>query len=138
MNEALELARRIINQQPFVQLLGMDITHAEPGKIEFRAPITHTLTQHLGFVHGGVLLSLADTAMSFAGGSVLGPQVVTSELKINFVRPAKGETLIARAEVVATSKRQCVVRCDVLTLEGDRETLVAVLQGTIALVSEAV
>ena len=137
MNEALELGRQIIAQQPFVQLLGMDLTRAERGETEFRVPVTATLTQHHRFVHGGVLLTLADTAMAFAGGSILGPQVVTSELKINFLRPAKGETLIARATVIAASKRQTVVRCDVLALEGETETLVAVVQGTIAMVSEA-
>jgi uncharacterized protein (TIGR00369 family) len=137
MSNFLEIGRQVIAQQPFVQLLGMELIAAEPGKTEFHAPVTQTLTQHLGFVHGGVLLSLADTAMSFAGGSVLGIQVVTSELKINFVRPAKGQSIIARAEVIASSKRQAVVRCDVLTRTDDLETLVAVLQGTIALFSDA-
>jgi uncharacterized protein (TIGR00369 family) len=137
MKEILEIGRQVIAQQPFVQSLGMELTSAQAGKTEFRAPVTHTLTQHLEFIHGGALLSIADTAMSFAGGSVLGVQVVTSELKINFVRPAKGQTIIARAEVISSSKRQAVVRCDVFTCTDDLETLVAVLQGTIALISDA-
>jgi uncharacterized protein (TIGR00369 family) len=137
MNNILEIGRQVIAQQPFVQSLGMELVAAEPGKTEFHALVNKSLMQHLGFVHGGVLLSIADTAMSFAGGSILGMQVVTSELKINFVRPAKGQTIIARAEVIASSKRQAVVRCDVFTRTDDLETLVAVLQGTIALVSDA-
>jgi uncharacterized protein (TIGR00369 family) len=136
MNETLEIGRKVISQQPFVQSLGLELTRAELGETEVCASVTPTLTQHLGFIHGGVLLSITDTAMAFAGGSVLGLQVVTSELKINFVRPAKGDTVIARAEVVTGSKRQAVVRYDVLTRSGDLETLVAILQGTITSIND--
>jgi uncharacterized protein (TIGR00369 family) len=137
MSNALEIGRQVIAQQPFMQSLGMELVVAELGKTEFQVLVGQNLTQHLGFVHGGVLLALADNAMSFAGGSVLDIQVVTSELKINFVHPAKGQTIIARAEVIASSKRQAVVRCDVFTRTDDLETLVALAQGTIALVSDA-
>jgi uncharacterized protein (TIGR00369 family) len=87
-------------------------------------------------VHGGGILSVADTAMSFAGGTVLGNRVVTSELKVNFVRPAQGQSLVSRANVVASGKRQAVVRCEVFTVQNDLETLVALAQGTIVAASE--
>jgi uncharacterized protein (TIGR00369 family) len=56
---------------------------------------------------------------------------VTSEFKINYVRPAIGERLIARAEAVALSRSQVVCRCDVLAWRGGEEKLCAVAQGTI-------
>jgi uncharacterized protein (TIGR00369 family) len=75
--------------------------------------------QQNGFAHGGVISYLADNALTFAGASVLGANVLTSEYKINYLRPAKGERLIARAEVLHTGKRQAVVRCDVdIVFEG--------------------
>ncbi len=136
MNKFLEAGRRVIETQPFVRSLGLELTDAGAGFTAFRAPITPAMMQHLDFVHGGVILSVADTAMSFAGGTVLGNRVVTSELKVNFVRPAQGQSLVSRASVVASGKRQAVVRCEVFTVQNDLETLVALAQGTIVAASE--
>jgi acyl-coenzyme A thioesterase PaaI-like protein len=54
----------------------------------------------------------ADNAPTFAGGSVLGPEVLTQEYKINYLRPPGGETLVVRASLVSASTRQAVWRCD--------------------------
>jgi uncharacterized protein (TIGR00369 family) len=57
--------------------------------------------------------------------------VVTSEYKINYVKPAIGETLIARATVIAAGRRQAVCRCDVFVVNNGSEALCATAQGTI-------
>ena len=62
-----------------------------------------------GSFHGGAIASLADNALTFAGGTVLGVAVVTSEFKINFLRPALGDSLVARATVVHKGRRQASV-----------------------------
>jgi uncharacterized protein (TIGR00369 family) len=62
---------------------------------------------------------------------VLGAAVVTSEFKINYVRPAKGDHLIARAHVVHAGKNQAVCRCDVFYVDSHEEQLCATSQGTI-------
>jgi uncharacterized protein (TIGR00369 family) len=87
-------------------------------------------------VHGGVLSYLADNALTFAGGSLLGPAIVTSEYKINYLRPAMGERLIARATVLHAGKHQAVCRCDISVVNADKETLCAAAQGTISLMSQ--
>jgi acyl-coenzyme A thioesterase PaaI-like protein len=58
--------------------------------------------------------------------------VVTSEYKLNYVRPALGARLVARAEAVAVSKSQAVCRCDVYAVRDGEEKQCAVAQGTIA------
>ena len=78
----------------------------------------------------------ADNALTFAGGSVLGPAVVTSEYKINYLRPAMGTVLIARATVLSSSKNQAVCRCDVFVVDRGKEDLCAVAQGTIARIGQ--
>ena len=128
----LELGRKILAQQPFSVLLGTQVTAFEPGRAELVIPIRPEHLQQQGFVHGGVMSYAADNALTFAGGSALGPQVVTSEYKINYLRPASGESLIARAEVVYAGKSQAVCRCDVFVLKDGHETLCATAQGTIA------
>ena len=90
------------------------------------------LKQQHGFVHGGVISYAADNVLTFAGGGALGTGVVTSEFKINYLRPAWGEALVARAEVVHCGRTQAVCRCDIFSSEGGAERLCAAAQGTIA------
>ncbi|HEX8036757.1 MAG TPA: PaaI family thioesterase, partial [Ktedonobacterales bacterium] len=75
-------------------------------------------------------------AITFAGGTVLGSDVLTAEYKINYVKPAQGECLIARASVIASSRRQAVCRCDILAVRDGEEYICAVAQGSIVKRSE--
>ncbi|HEU4328339.1 MAG TPA: PaaI family thioesterase [Roseiflexaceae bacterium] len=135
MDDLLPIGQQILDSQPFSRLLGAQITAFAPGRAELALAITPDLLQQNGFVHGGVLSYAADNALTFAGGSVLGPAVLTAEYKINYVRPARGERLIARATVAASGSRQAVCRCDVLTVCDGEEVLCAVAQGTIVAVN---
>ena len=128
--DILEFGREILKSQPFSQLLGAELIAFEPGRAELRVAMGDTLKQQHGFAHGGVLAYLADNAMTYAGGSVLG-NVLTQEIKVNYVRPAMGEALVARAEVVSHGKRQAVCRCDVYAVTDQGEKLCAAAQGTI-------
>ena len=85
-------------------LVGAELTCFSPGRAELTIPITPQLKQQHGFVHGGVSSYAADNTLTAAGASVLGPAAVTSEYKINYLRPAIGTALIARATVVYSSK----------------------------------
>lgn len=97
-------------------------------------PIREELLQQNGFVHGGVVSYAADNALAFAGGSALGPAVLTSG-KINYLKPAEGEVLRAMASVIHAGKRQAVCRCKVFAVDEDHpEKLCAVAQGTIVAV----
>ncbi|SFL93498.1 PaaI family thioesterase [Shimia aestuarii] len=128
--DILEFGREILKSQPFSQLLGAELIAFEPGRAELRVALADTLKQQHGFAHGGVLAYLADNAMTYAGGSVLG-NVLTQEIKVNYVRPAMGEALVARAEVLSHGKRQAVCRCDVYAVTEEGEKLCAAAQGTI-------
>jgi uncharacterized protein (TIGR00369 family) len=136
MENLLEWGRRVLAEQPFSRLLGAELTRYSPGEAELRIPIRDDLRQQNGFVHGGVVSYAADNALTYAGGSTLGPNVVTSEYKINYVRPAVGDWLVARASVVHSGKTQAVCRCDVYVARDGRESLCATAQGTIARLGE--
>jgi uncharacterized protein (TIGR00369 family) len=138
MDNLLEWGRRVLAEQPFSRLLGAELASFTPGQAELRIPIRDELRQQFGFVHGGVVSYAADNALTYAGGSVLGGNVVTAEYKINYVRPALGETLVARATVVHSGKTQAVCRCDVYVVRDGGETLCATAQGTITKRSEPV
>ncbi len=132
MDDLLQLGKQALASQPFSVLVGAELTGFSPGWTELTVPITPQLKQQHGFVHGGVVSYAADNALTFVGGSVLGPAVVTSEYKINYLRPVVGTALIARATVIYSGKSQAVCRCDVFVIEAGEETLCATAQGTIA------
>ena len=132
MDDLLQLGKEALASQPFSVLVGAELTGYSPGWAELTVAITPQLKQQHGFVHGGVVSYAADNALTFVGGSVLGPAVVTSEYKINYLRPASGMALIARATVIYSSKTQAVCRCDVFMVDESKETLCAAAQGTIA------
>jgi uncharacterized protein (TIGR00369 family) len=131
MDDLLEWGRGVLAEQPFSRLVGAELASFTRGQAELRIPIRDELRQQFGFVHGGVVSYAADNALTFAGGSVLGPNVVTAEYKINYVRPAVGQVLIARATVVHSGKTQAVCRCDVYAVRDGAESLCATAQGTI-------
>lgn len=124
--------RDALNAQPFTRLLGASLESIDDKSVVLTLPLRDDLKQQNGFAHGGVLSYLADNAMTIAGAIGLGPSVLTSEFKINFVRPAVGATLVARANIIHAGSRQAVCRCDVFALEDETEKLVATAQGTIA------
>jgi len=132
-DKLLQLGRRILKEQPFSVFIGADLTSFESGSAELRLPVRPEHLQQHGFVHGGVVSYLADNALTYAGGSIdPGRGVVTSEFKINYLRPAIGDALVARASVVYAGKNQIVCRCDVYALTGGEEKICATAQGTIA------
>lgn len=128
----LAMGREVLASQPFSQLIGAELAALSPGRCELHVPITEVVKQQHGFVHGGVLSYAADNALTYAGGTALRVPVVTAEFKINYLRPAIGERLIARAHAVHTGKSQAVCRCDVFVVKDGEEKLCAVAQGTIA------
>lgn len=122
-----EFAREIFLSQPFSQYLGAELESVGDGSADISLNIRELHTQQHGFVHGGVISYLADNALTFAGGLALGGDALTSEYKINFLRPARGDKLLAHAWTLSRGKRQAVCQCKVVC----NEMLVAVAQGTI-------
>jgi uncharacterized protein (TIGR00369 family) len=121
-----------LDAQPFSKLLGARLELLEPGQAVLQVSIRPEHLQQLGFVHGGMLAYAADNALTFAGGSVLGPKVVTSEFKISFVRPAIGRSIVARARSISRGQRQAVCSCNIHVVDGSgAEALCAVALGTI-------
>ncbi|SDY33759.1 uncharacterized domain 1-containing protein [Variovorax sp. YR634] len=128
----LAYGRRMLASQPFSVLIGAELHALAPGLAELQLPLTAQLKQQNGFAHGGIVSYMADNALTFAGGSALRVPVVTSEFKINYVRPALGDRLIARATTAHCGSSQAVCTCEVFVVNDGAEKLCALAQGTIA------
>lgn len=135
--DMLGLGQQVLAAQPFSRLINARLTRFDAGGSELRIEVVDELKQQHGFVHGGVVSYAADNALTYAGGAALGTAVVTSEYKINYVRPAIGQEIVARASAVHAGKSQAVCRCDVYVVNDGQETLCAIAQGTIARLAAA-
>lgn len=128
----LAMGRGVLASQPFSALIGAELHALTPGFADLQLPLAAQLKQQNGFAHGGIVSYMADNALTFAGGTALRVPVVTSEFKINYLRPALGDRLVARARAVHTGSSQAVCTCEVFAVTDGVEKLCALAQGTIA------
>ncbi|MFA7433192.1 MAG: PaaI family thioesterase [Gemmobacter sp.] len=127
-----ERVRDSFARQGMMITLGARVEATAPGRCSISAPVTPAVTQQHGAGHAALAFALGDSAAGYAALTLMpeGTEVMTSEIKINLLRPARGERLIARGEVVKPGRRLVVVRADVVAVEDGKEALIAILQGT--------
>ncbi len=119
-------------RQQMMTTLGASMDSTSPGEVTISAPILDAFRQQHGFAHAGVSFALGDSAAGYAALTLMDEpdEIVTAEMKINLLAPARGERLIARGRVVRAGRRLIVVAADVVALSGGTQTPVAMLQGT--------
>ena len=106
--------------------------------MRYLLPLRAELTQQHGFVHGGVIGAMIDTACGFAASSLMSADVgvLTVEYKINFVSAARGDRLLAIAEVRKAGRTVTFVEGEARVLDGGHERLVATMQATMMTVRD--
>ena len=111
--------RESFGRQKAMALIGAQLTSVEPGHCEIALPFRDDLTQQKGFVHGGILGMIADTACGYAAFSLMpaGCSLVTVEYKINILAPGRG-AMLARGEVVKAGKTLTIARAEVHAEDG--------------------
>jgi uncharacterized protein (TIGR00369 family) len=124
-------------RQTIMSLIGAELTRVEPGIVEITLPYRADLTQQHGYLHAGIVTTIADSACGYAAYSLMPPKsdVLSVEFKVNMLRPAKGETFTALAEVIKAGKTLTVVRADVFGIAEARSELVATMLGTMICLS---
>lgn len=139
MNETEKRIRDSFAKQTMMQALGAEVIEVGEGLVRVAAPVLPLARQQQGVGHAGLTFSIGDSAAGYAALSVLPPDVdvVTSEIKINLLAPARGDRLIATGRVVKPGRRLCVVTAEVHAEDAGKTTLIAILQGTIVPVSPA-
>ncbi len=127
--------RESFGKQTAMQTLGAVMNRVAPGEVEIEMPYRADLTQQHGFIHGGIITAILDSACGYAAFSLSAPEtaVLTVEYKVNFVAPAKGDRLLARGEVVRPGATVTVCKGDVMAYDGAEEKLVASMLTTMML-----
>ena len=127
-----EEVKKSFAAQSIMQLIGAELTLVEPGVVEISLPYRKDLTQQDGYLHAGIITTIADSAAGYAAFSIMpaGSGVLSVEFKVNLLRPAQGESFLARAEVLKPGKTLTVVRADVFAVQEAERTLIATMLGT--------
>jgi len=87
----------------FMELLGIEFTHASESSLEARMPITPALYQPMAVVHGGALISLAESVGSAASFLLVDPEnfnVLGSSVNSQHIAPARTGILFAKASLL--------------------------------------
>ena len=130
----MDHVRDSFSRQKAMVLIGASLASVEAGASEIRLPYRPDLTQQKGFVHGGIIGMIADSAAGYAAYSLM-PQsasLVTVEYKMNILAPARG-SLVARGKVIKSGRTLTVARAEVYAEDG---THVASMQQTLMMLPD--
>lgn len=126
MNEdSTEQVRRINDSAEFNRWCGFEVMSSAPGVVELAMPWRKEVGQYSGFLHAGVVGALIDTACGFAAATLVGPRLLAAHISVNCLRPASGQSFVARARVIKPGRQQVFTACELFAIENGAETLVA-------------
>jgi uncharacterized protein (TIGR00369 family) len=113
-----KLVEDVTTRSGFTRSIGARVVAVERGNVQIAVDRRADLLQFNGYFHGGVIAALADHA---AGGAVTtalpeGKIGVTIDLHVNFLAPAKGNVLIAKARAIQVGTTIGVAQVDIMTV----------------------
>jgi len=123
----------MFEQAAFVSDLGIKLVDMGPGWCETELDILPRHFQHHEYVHAGVQATMADHTAGAAATTLVGENeyVLSAVFNINFLRPARGEQLRCRSQVLKPGRRLIVAESEILA--GNREQSVLVAKATFTL-----
>ena len=128
----IESVEKIFYRANFIRDLDIRLDKVASGICETSLVVQERFRQQHGFVHGGVIATLADHTAGGAARSVSGTgDVLTVEFKINYLRPATGDRLRCTASVLRAGQTAIVAEAMVYASDNGKETLVAKLTETL-------
>ena len=125
--------RASLSRQTFMQVLGAEPVAIAPGRVVLELPFRDDLCQQNGFLHAGVITSIADSACGYAALTLMDPgtDVLSVEFKVNMLAPAIGERFRAIGTVVRSGRTLTVCSGEVVALsDGKPDKQVALMQAT--------
>lgn len=120
-------------RQAAMALIRAEIPVVGPGYTEIHVPHWAGIEQQHGYVHGGVVGMIADSAAGYAANTLTSADtgVLTVEYKMNLLAPADGQLLIAEGSVVRYGRTLIVTKAEVFAVKDGKKTLCALMQQTI-------
>ena len=119
-------------KQRFMSTLGARLESVAPGEVTIAISFNEALTQQHGFLHAGAVTAVIDSACGYAGLSLMEPgaAVLAVEFKVNLLAPAAGREFLAIGRVARAGRTLSVCTGEMRVLDDGRNTVVAMVQGT--------
>lgn len=125
----IDTAQGFLNENfaPWVLALSPKVIEIGQSGAVLEIPISAQIARVGGIVSGQSLAALADTAMVIACGATAGEMVpvATVTLDTQFLRPASGERIVARAEVTRMGRSMVFTRCELTAEPGGKPVALA-------------
>jgi uncharacterized protein (TIGR00369 family) len=120
-------------RQGAMATVGARLVHLEPGHCHIAVDYADAIAQQHGYVHGGVVGMIADSAGGYAGFSMMPPgsSVLTVEYKMNLLAPADGQTILAKGRVLKPGRTLVVTQADVFAIRDGQPKLCATMLQTL-------
>jgi uncharacterized protein (TIGR00369 family) len=120
-------------RQGAMATVGARLVRVAPGEVDIEVARVPAIRQQHGYVHGGVVGMIADSAGGYAGYSTMpaGATVLTVEYKMNLLSPADGDTILAKGRVVKPGRTLVVTQAEVYSIKQGREKLCALMTQTL-------
>src|SRR5215469_1638609 len=131
-----DLVNQIFERARFIRSLGIELISFGDGWCESQLNVAPSLAQQHGFVHAGVLMTLADHTCGGAAATMLpqGQDVITVENKISFLRPASGSEVFCRGQVLRAGKSLIFTEGEVTVERDNKRLIVAKASSTLAVI----
>jgi uncharacterized protein (TIGR00369 family) len=128
-SEADARVRESFARQSIMTTIGARVDTVRPGAVDIVLPFSDGILQQHGFVHAGVVATIADSACGYAALSVMprDAAVLTTEFKIHLLSPAKGERLRAIGRVVRAGRKLVITMGEVFAETGGAPKQVALI-----------
>lgn len=121
-----------IKDNGFMSYNGLYVVEAKENYVKIGVDITEKSLNPFGIVHGGLIYTLADSAMGIALATT-GKSGVTLNSTIDYLTPGKGKKLFADTEIVKDGKSIVVFR---VNIKDENDTLVSVASGTYYIINK--
>ena len=125
-------------RQKLMETVGASLTRVSAGEVEIELLFRDDLTQQHGFLHGGIVAGILDSACGYAALSLMpvNSAVLTIEYKVNFVAPARGWRMTAHGGVTRPGRTITVCAGDLFVRSDGEEKLVATMLATMLAVRD--
>lgn len=111
-------------KQPFDEFLRLEYKKLDDSNLQIIMPVQDLFINSAGFIHGGIISSLADVAVSnlLPANEDGIQQAVTVDLNVTFLKPAVGAYLMANAKIEKQGKTLIHTECSIYN---DKQEMVA-------------
>jgi len=121
-----------LERQFFIKHIGIELTEILPGNTHCRLKVEEIHKQQHGFLHGGVIATMADVVAGCAAYTLVHEDhhVVTGEIKISYLNPGTGPNLLAVGWVLKQGRKINFCESEVWNVDGKDKQLIAKASAT--------